>query len=241
MFQIADTSVGAVGIQCLITGILRAQLNIELIGRSTGIDTPCIRINFFLADVIFSNGFRQVHAIHTIDRCIQQASLCQFIKNVHDTSGTVHILNVILLCVWSYLTQTRNTARQHINIIHCEVHTRFVGNGQQMKHCIGRATHCDIQCHGIQESFTRCDTFRQNAFIAFFIIFISILYNQCGCILKELGAVCMSSQDGSVSRQSQTDGFIQAVHGVGRKHTRTTSTSRTSMIFNLRHIFITDG
>ena len=218
MLQIADTSIGTVGIQSLIISVLRTQLDVELVGRCTGIDTPCICINLFLIDVVFSNGFRQGHAIHTIHGCIQQTALRQFIQDIQNTTGTVHILNMIFLCIRCHLAQTRNPTGQHIDVVHREVHTRFMGNGQQVKHRIGRATHCNIQCHGIQEGFTGSNAFWQYAFIAFFIIFISILYNQCCCILKELGTVGMSSQNGSITWQGQTNGFIQAVHGIGRKH-----------------------
>ncbi len=41
----------------------------------------------------------------------------------------------------------------------------------------------------------------------------------------------MSSHNGTISRQSQTNSFIQAVHRIGGKHTRTRTTCRTSISF----------
>ena len=239
MFQITNAAIATVGIQCLVIGTLRTKLNIELIGRCTGIDTPSIGIYLFLINIILSNGFCQSQAIHTDNGCIQQISFREFTQDIENATGTVHILYVILLSIWSHLAKTRYTAGKHIDIVHGKIHFRFMGNGQQMKYSIGRTTHRNIQCHGIEESFASCDTFRQYAFISFFIIFIGILHDEGSSILEQLCTVGVSSKDGTIARQSQTDCFIQAIHGIGGKHTRTTSTSWTSMVFNLSYLLIT--
>ena len=114
-----------------------------------------------------------------------------------------------------------------------------MGNGQQMKNRIRRSSHSDIECHGIQESLTGSDTPGQYTLVSFFVIFKSILHNQFSSVLEELGTVLMSSYNRSVAGKRQPDGFIQTVHRVCRKHTRTTTTSRTSISFYISHIAIT--
>ena len=113
-----------------------------------------------------------------------------------------------------------------------------MGNGQQMKHRIGRATHGNIQRHGVEKGFAGSNALRQYTFIAFFIIFIGILHDKCCCILEKSGTIGMSGENRSISRQGHTDSFIQTVHRVGSEHSRATSASWTSMVFNLCHVFI---
>ena len=50
----------------------------------------------------------------------------------------------------------------------------------------------------------------------------------------------MSSQNRSVSRQSQSDSLIQTIHRIGGKHSRATAATGTSIILYLSHLFITD-
>ena len=50
----------------------------------------------------------------------------------------------------------------------------------------------------------------------------------------------MRSDNRTVARKSQADRFVQAVHRVGRKHTGTTTASRTGIPFHLRDPFIAD-
>ena len=114
-----------------------------------------------------------------------------------------------------------------------------MSNGQQVKHRIGRTTHGNIKRHGIQEGFTSSYAFRQYTFITFFIIFICILYDKSCRILEELCTIGMSSQNRTIAWQSQAQCLIQTIHRIGRKHTRTASATRTSMVFNLCHIFVT--
>ena len=83
---------------------------------------------------------------------------------------------------------------------------------QQMKHCICRTAHSNIQCHCIKESLTCSDASRQYTFVAVLIIFISIFYNESRSILKQLLAVFVSCDYSSVARKSQTDSLVQTVH-----------------------------
>ena len=114
-------------------------------------------------------------------------------------------------------------------------------NRQQMQYSISRTSHCNIQCHGIQEGLTRSDTARQYAVITFFIIFICIFHDQFGSIPEQTFTVFVSCNNCSVSRQGQSDSFIQAVHGIGGEHSGTATASGTSMTLNLSYILIADS
>ena len=109
-----------------------------------------------------------------------------------------------------------------------------------MEHSIGGTTHCNIQCHGIQKSITSSNAAWQHAVISFLIVFISILHYQSSRIFKQLSTVGMSRQNSAIPRKPQTNSLIEAIHGISRKHTRTATTARTRIIFNLSHILIAD-
>ena len=98
-----------------------------------------------------------------------------------------------------------------------------MGYRKQVKHRIRRASHGDIQRHGIQESLTGGDAAGQHAFVPFLVILIGILYNQFGGISKQLLTVSVGSYNRAVARKRQPYRFVQAVHGIGGEHARATS------------------
>ena len=114
-----------------------------------------------------------------------------------------------------------------------------MGYRQQVKYRIGRSSHRDVQRHGIQECLTGGNAPGKYAFITVPIIFIGIFYNQFRSIFEQLGTVGMGRHNRSVSGKSQTDRFVQAVHRIGGKHSRTTSASGTGPILDLGDFFIT--
>ena len=109
-----------------------------------------------------------------------------------------------------------------------------------MEHCICTTTHCDIESHGIEEGITGSNATWQYALIAFLIISVGILYNLTSRSLEEFDAVLVSSENGSVSRKTQTDSLCKRIHRVGSKHTRAATTSRASTLLNLLHFLIAD-
>ena len=145
---------------------------------------------------------------------------------------------MVFLCIRSHFAQTRNSAGKHIDVVHLKVDFCLVCHGKQMQYCIGRASHGDIQGHGIEKSSTGSNATGQYTVIALFVIFIGIFHNQCSCIPEQPGTVLVCSHNSTVSRQSQSDGFIQTVHGIGCKHARAASTTRTSMTLYFCHIGI---
>ena len=145
---------------------------------------------------------------------------------------------MIFLGIGSNFTQAGRFARQHIYVVHREVRSGFMGHRQQVKHRIGRTAHCNIQRHRIQERLAGGNAAGEHTFVSFLIILISVFNNQPGSVLKQLLAVCVGSHNRTVTRKSQSDSFVQTVHGIGGKHTRTASAGGTGMLFNLGNLRI---
>ena len=125
---------------------------------------------------------------------------------------------MVLLRVGRHLAQTRRLAGEHINVIHLEVGTCLVRHGKQVEHGIRGAAHGDVQRHGVQECLAGGDAAREDTFIALFIIFIGIRYNQSRGIRKQFFPVLVGGDNRAVAREGKSDGFVQAVHGVGGEH-----------------------
>ena len=90
-------------------------------------------------------------AVHTDSQTIDEPALVQFAQNAQYASGTVTLLDAVLLSVWSQLAEARHTPRQFVDVLHGEVHARLLGHGQQVEHGIGRAPHSDVERHSVQE------------------------------------------------------------------------------------------
>ena len=239
MLQVTDTTFGTVCVQFLIISILRTEYQIELSGSGTGIFLDCFLTNIQAGDAIPVYFLSQRHSVYTAYIRIHQAAFGKFAHNGNDTACTIYILYMIFLGIGSYFTQARSLTRQHIDIIHCEIRSGFMGYRQQMKHRIGRTAHCNIQCHGIQKSFTSGNAAGKYAFISFLVILISVFNNQFGGIFKQFLTIFMSSHNRTITRKRQPDSFVQTVHGIGGKHTRATSASGTSVLFNLGNLIVT--
>ena len=113
--------------------------------------------------------------------------------------------------------------------------------GEQMEHGIGRATHGDIQRHGIEESLAGGDALGEHALVALLVVLIGILHDEAGSLLEELYAVLVCSHDGAIAREGKADSLVEAVHRVGGKHARAASASGTCRTLDSFHLFVADG
>ena len=77
MFQVADTTIGTVGVEFFVRCILRTQRNIKFIARGTRVDTFSISIWLVYSHTVFSDSICQCHTIHTVHICFQQTALGQ--------------------------------------------------------------------------------------------------------------------------------------------------------------------
>ena len=118
---------------------------------------------------------------------------------------------MIFLSIGSHFTQAGSFAGQHINI---------------------------VQRHRIQKRLAGGNAAGKHRFVSLLIVFIRIFNNQSGCILKQFLPVLMRSHNRAVTRKRQSYCFIQAVHGVGGEHARTTSASGTCVLFDLGNFLI---
>ena len=107
-----------------------------------------------------------------------------------------------------------------------------------MKHRIRRATHGDVEGHGVEKCCTSGDATWQNALVALLIVFQCVLDNQFCGVLEELDAIHVSSQDGTIARQRESDGFGKRVHRIGSEHTRARTATWTGAAFDFGHLFV---
>ena len=238
MLYISDTSVSPVRIQYLIIISLRTHGDAELPARRA----------LILPEGFFGyvrRGYRvgiyrlsQAHPIDTLHTAVHQSGLQQFVHDGHDAAGSVHILNMILVRIGGNMTDARNLAREHINIVHRKVRLSLLCHGKQMEHRIRRTSHRNIQRHRVQERLPSRDTARQHALIAIPIILICILHNLLRRIAEQLHTVGMRRHNRPIPRQSQSDSLVQTVHRVCRKHPRTTPAARTSMSLDLSYLLV---
>ena len=238
VLQVADATVGTVSIELFVISILRTQLQVELTAGGTGILFLCLLADVGTGDAVLVNLLGQRHAIYTFHTGIYQSSFGQFGHDGYDTTCTVHVLHVVFLRVRSNLTQAGRLARQHVNVFHLEVGSSLVGHGQQVKHRIGRTSHGYIQRHGVKESLASGDATGKYTLVAFLIVFVSVLYNQFGSVLEQFPTILVCSHNCSIARQSQSDGFVQTVHRIGGKHTRTASACGAGMLLYLGYILV---
>ena len=240
MFEITDTAILSICIKTLPLCILTTHLSGEFSAWSRMIDAVSLRINLGTCDIVFLHLLIESLAIHTLHSTIDKATLIKFIQDTQDTTGTVTFLNAILLSIRRQLAEARNLATELIDIFHLEIGTCFLSYSQEMENSIGTTTHCNIESHGIEEGITGSNATWQYALIAILIISVGILYNLTSRSLEEFDAVLVGSENGSVSRKTQTDSLCERIHRVSGKHTRAATTSRASTLFNLLHFLITD-
>ncbi|CCX78115.1 uncharacterized protein BN560_02415 [Parabacteroides johnsonii CAG:246] len=145
MFDVTDTSGGTVGIQLFIIGFLRSHLNTETMGGGTLIFLNRLIRYIRGGDSKFIYSFGKCHAVHTFHISVHQAAFQQFVHDPHDATGAVYILDMIGVCVGSYLAKAGGLAGEHIDIVHREVRFRFLRNCEQVENRIGGTTHCNIQ------------------------------------------------------------------------------------------------
>ena len=136
MFDIADTTLGTVGIERIPLCILRTHHGRETSTRSTAIDALCLGINGLTGDAVFLDVFAQRCAIDTLAVETEQSALGQFAQDAQNTTSAVLFLNGVFLSVGCEFTEEGHLARQGVNILHVEVHISLLCYGQQVEYGI---------------------------------------------------------------------------------------------------------
>ena len=110
MLQVADTSVGAVGVQRRPLGVLTTHLRAEFTARSAEVDTFGLFVDRRKGDVVFADRFAQSHPVRAFDLRIDQPTFGKLAQDTQDTSGTVAFLNTVLLGVRCQFAEARDSA-----------------------------------------------------------------------------------------------------------------------------------
>lgn len=127
---------------------------------------------------------------------------------------------------------------QAVDVGHLKVDSAFVGHSQEVQHRIGGTTHGNIEGHGVEEGCTDSYAAWQDTIVALFVILISVLYDESGCVAEELYPIGMGGQDCSVTGERETDSLGQAVHRVCREHSRTAAAAGTGAALDAGYLLI---
>jgi len=198
--NIPHTTSLTVSVKGFIHRRLGSHCQVEPVGRCRTVKVISLGRRMIYRNIKSLDSFAKGLAIHPVNAGVQQTPFGQFIEDTKDTPSPVDILDVVFISIGCHLTQTRCLPGKIIDIVHGERHTGFVGNGQQVQHRVGGASHGDIQSHGIQESLAGSDGEGQYPFVPIFVISIGIADNPFGRFLKQGQTVGVRSHDGTVSR-----------------------------------------
>ena len=193
------------------------------------------------ADIPLVQPLVQRISVNRMNVLVQQAGTVQLTQQGGNTTGTVHVLNVVLGGVRGNLRQAGNLTRNAVNILQGEVSTRLVRNRQGVQHGVGRTAHRHIQRHSVLERLLGRNGARQNRLVILLVVALSQLNDAAASIQEQLLTSNLSSQGGAVTGQRQTNRLIQAVHGVRGEHTRTRTAGRARILLNLSERSVTDA
>ena len=193
------------------------------------------------ADVPLVQPLVQRVSVNRMNVLVQQARTVQLTQQGRDTTGTVHVLNVVLGGVRGDLRQAGNLTRNAVNILQGEVGARLVSNRQGVQHGVGRTAHRHIQRHSVLERLLGRNGAGQNRLVILLVVALSQLNDAAASVQEQLLTSNLSSQGGAVTGQRQTNRLIQAVHGVRGEHTRTRTAGRAGVLLNLSERLIADA
>ena len=168
------------------------------------------------------------------------ASAIQLTQNRHNATGTVDVFHMHIFDIWRDLAQTGHLAAEPIHVGHGEVNFTLMRDGQQVQHGIGRATHCDVEAHGIFKGIKRRNLARQEAFFVQIIVSFGDLDDPATSLEKQLFAVRVRSKRRAVARQGQPQRFGQTVHRVCGEHARARTAGRAGVLFDMLDLFVSE-
>ena len=164
---------------------------------------------------------------------IQQARAVKLAKQGGNSTGAVHVLDVVGRRVRGHLAQARDSARNRIDIVQGEINPGLVSDRKNVKNGVGGAAHGNVQAHRVLESVLGSDRARQNRIVIIVVVRAAHINDAVSSFQEELLALDLRGQSRAVSGQCQADSLVQAVHGVRGEHARAGSTGRASVGLNL--------
>ena len=107
-----------------------------------------------------------------------------------------------------------------------------MGDRKNVKNGVGRATHRNIQAHRVLKGVLGSDGTGQNRIIVIVVVRTAHINNAVTGFQEELLTLNLGGQGGAVSGKRQTNGLVQAVHGICGEHTSARSTGRAGIRFD---------
>src|SRR5690554_2309301 len=187
-----------------------------------------------------ADGFGQTGKVDAAHTAVDELSPLQFCQYAQDASGPVDVLHVVV-AVGGHFAQNRGFAGKLVDVVHTEVHLRFVGNGQEVQHGIGASAHGNVEGHGVHKGRLGGNVAGQYRNIAVLVIAVGQFYNLVGGVFEELSTVHVGGYNGAVARQGQSQRLVEAVHGVGGKHARAGAAGGTGILFHGQHVGVADA
>ena len=100
---------------------------------------------------------------------VEQLCAIELTEDRHDAAGAMHVLEVVV-ARRRHFAKVGNLARQAVDVAQVEVDLAFLRGGQQVQHGVGRATHGDVQRHGVLERRLARDVTRQDTGVVFLVV-----------------------------------------------------------------------
>ena len=241
MRHVADATLGAIRVELVVDGALRPHLEVEAEARRAVIDGLCGVRHVRATDVVAVDGFGQRQSVDTPNGGVEYTRAGEFAEDGHHAAGAVDVLDMILLRVRGHLAEAGRLTREGVDVVHRKVHFRLVSDGQEVKHRVGRSAHSDVQPHGVEEGRTGGDAARQHGGVVVAIVAVGVLHDSPGGVAEELQAIGVRGYHRAVAGQRQSDGFVEAVHRVGRVHARTAAAGGAGVPLDGLHFGVGDG
>ncbi len=188
--------------------------------------------------VVRFNGFADSLCMDGVAFAVNEAHSVKFRENAENTACTVHVFHVNVVNGRSDFTNARRVTGKSVDVLHGEVCTGFLCNGEQVENRVRATAHGDVETHGVFESGLRGDRTRKDGFIVFIIVAVAEFHNATSCFFKELSTFGVCGDNGTVTRKGKTDRFGKGVHRVGREHTGAATAGRAGGGFDGGGIFI---
>jgi len=150
MRQVTDASRAAVGIGLRIVIFLGAQNQVAPAARGREVFLQHLLPRVGLHDIVTGNGFGQGESVDSPHRGVEEATPVQFGEDPQNPPCTVDILDMVGR-TGGHFAQIGGHTRKLVYVMHGKVDPRLVGDGQQVKHRIGGATHGNVEFHGIEK------------------------------------------------------------------------------------------
>ena len=236
----AQAAVGAIQVQLGKAAALRER-NLRRYAAGRGLEKVEHGDIVRLHHIPHLQGTPQGLAMHGAAFAVDQSGAVELAQDGHDAAGAMHILHVVELGGWCHLGQVGHAPRQAVDVLHGEIHPGFMRGRQQVQHGVGGAAHGDVERHGVLESLEAGDGTRQHRSVVLLVPALGQFDDQAPGTQKQILAVGMRCQQGTVAGQAQSQRLGQAVHRIGGEHAGTGAAGGTGGALGGLHLRVRSG